>query len=81
MWKPIATAPRDGTLVLIFINTDRHGVIAAKWTAGQHGFETWCVDDYKFGPYCIRGYVESDITHWCPLPLPPGNQIDATEGI
>lgn len=71
MWKTIETAPRDGTSILLY-NKRTGTVFAARWTKPQNAdFEIWCVDDNKFGPYAVRGYIECDLTHWMPLPKGP----------
>jgi len=67
MWRPMETAPRDGTpfiaAVLVYVNGvashwDRH-IIAADDETGEIPNEMeqgWSFDDY---------------THWAPLPEPP----------
>lgn len=74
-WKPIETAPRDGTEVLIYFGP-RVGVKSASWTSpyadDRDGkWASWCVDDGKFGPHPVRGYSEPYPTCWHPLPAPP----------
>ena len=72
-WQPIETAPRDGTTILVYFK--RHGAMSVSWTSREDdGFYIWCVDDHKFGPYAVRGYMHGDDTHWMPLPPPPGEQ-------
>lgn len=72
-WRPIETAPRDGTRVLVSFGA--RGVHAVAWEEPAHsGFEIWCVDDGKHGPYALRGYLDAGPTaptHWMPLPPPP----------
>lgn len=55
-WKPIATAPKDGTFILI---GDKDGVTAIACWNGT----SW--DDGDFHDHIVG------ITHWMPLPLPP----------
>lgn len=31
----------------------------------------WMVDDFKHGPYAVRGYCDGDDTHYRPVPTPP----------
>ena len=65
-WRPIDTAPRDGTRILVF-DPNYSGRIAAcefdsynKWIERGHDYasEVW-------------GLGEMKPTHWAPLPLPP----------
>jgi len=72
-WRPLETAPRDGTRILVYFK--RHGWLTAAWTSPENSsFEIWCVDDFKFGPYAIRGYIETDVLGWMPLPEPPAER-------
>jgi Protein of unknown function (DUF551). len=72
-WRPIATAPRDGTRVLVYFKGK--GVREVHWTSrwSDNPVEDglWHVDDDKHGPYPLRGYCDGDDTHWMPLPAPP----------
>lgn len=63
-WQPIETAPRDGTVILVYFK--RRGAKSVRWEEG-----VWHVDDHKHGPFPVRGYIDSDVTHWMPLPQPP----------
>lgn len=84
-WKPIATAPKDGTLILV--NFKSKGVRAVSWDSPFHDEVTeengiWCVDDDKHGPYGLRGYNDDGPTaptHWMPLPAPPLPASEAKE--
>jgi hypothetical protein len=60
-WHPIATAPRDGTRVLIF--SPSHGVCSS-----------YLVYGYWQNLPCLFMQDEptaADPTHWMPLPEPP----------
>lgn len=69
-WRPIETAPKDGSVVLLWekgseLIYDSNSEIAAgycrydgHWTTGQYDF--WC-DEIE----CCKP------THWMPLPEPP----------
>lgn len=63
-WQPIETAPKDGTEILTYRKAGCQAVAAwfsqADTYAGHPG---WCVTD---------GMGLLDITHWMPLPSPPG---------
>ena len=83
-WKPINTAPRDGTEILLF---GRRGVVSGWWADGESyqtdsGMEydgpVWvCLDDtYEaeiedFGD----GDISCEFTHWMPVPDPPKETI------
>ena len=57
-WRPIETAPTDGTVVLVFAE-ERQGLPAFQCTAAYHEDAGWCVDELR------------EVTHWMPLPPPP----------
>lgn len=65
--------PKDGTRILLFIRC--HGWVTACWETTAHemddDYAIWCVDDFKHGPYAIRGYSSDQVTHWMPLPDTP----------
>lgn len=71
-WKPIESAPKDGTPVWGYWYFDEHP--EGKGTAFQGvlhwgpccyaGCETWC-SDYD------GSFQRGIITHWMPLPPPP----------
>lgn len=67
-WRPIETAPKDGTAVLLWAHNLLHNgrCIVAQFI--EHDIEYWHVDDGKFGPYPLRGPPP---THWMPTPNPP----------
>jgi len=77
-WRPIETAPRDGTEILV--DFGRCGIHSVAWCEAASGITIWCVDDRKFGPYALRGYVETDVKGWMPLPAPPAESAkDGTQ--
>jgi hypothetical protein len=61
-WKPIETAPKDGTRVLGFAGSGSKAIaIVSWWNATNFAAGVWVNDrDQLFGP-----------THWMPLPAPP----------
>ena len=64
-WRPIESAPRDGTLILLIQDGECH---TARWD-GYGEKKYWssngCIDDYlTFG----------SPTHWQPLRAPPGER-------
>lgn len=65
-WKPIETAPRDGTQILVCVT----------YSLGSDEWETKMWVDFAKDPYIWPTYWERiDIpfepTHWMPLPSPP----------
>ena len=72
-WKPIETAPRDGTPILIFCpRNDRKPVCEAAWAYDYEGAPGhWTTPHGVKG----RGYtiLPESPTHWMPLPSPPSD--------
>lgn len=64
-WKPISTAPRDGTTIVIAEFDDPQipsGIkVVAHWSAGEW-IVNWDLSKFRMG---------FDATHWTPLPEPP----------
>lgn len=58
-WQPIETAPKDGTEVLTF---------------RKAGLQAVAFDTGELGWLCSDGMYLLDVTHWMPLPAPPGRQ-------
>ena len=71
-WRDIATAPKDGTLYLVFgLDTDGHPEIAVAFWRAQHG-TCWIAP---------TGWERVHPTHWRPLPAPPTTSTTTgTEG-
>ncbi|WP_408015527.1 DUF551 domain-containing protein [Rhodovarius lipocyclicus] len=63
-WLPIESAPRDGTFVLLW---DRVVGLLHGWWDGKHWVHSW---DSEIIP------GQRDLTHWRPLPTPPGGGDD-----
>lgn len=61
-WKPIETAPKDGTAILV---SEGRFCYCVEWI---EEFDWWAVDDNKLGPFRLRGAAP---THWMPLPPAP----------
>lgn len=59
-WKPIETAPKDGTEIDVWRDLNKERLTNAYWNDGK-----WCWRHYR--------YDEEDdkITHWMPLPDAP----------
>lgn len=64
-WRPIETAPKDGTSILIcgFGGANKYFVADVKWNEGE-----WCLFDPAEDLYSWPCYGPS---HWMPLPAPP----------
>lgn len=74
VWQPIETAPRDGTVILIF--RDRKGieeVYPARWAYSLDPEYPWQILCEEHGDNALPddGYI----TSWRPLPKPP-KEID-----
>lgn len=73
-WRPIETAPRDGTWLLVFepskwspnIHVVRWG--EPEWTLEKSPPKTWVT--MALGPNPDT-YDADEATHWMPLPEPP----------
>jgi hypothetical protein len=73
-WQPIATAPRDGSRVLIYTpEAERQKVQEAYWATPWEGApDHQCWWSTPPGP-AGRGYtiLQQAVTHWMPLPVEP----------
>jgi hypothetical protein len=69
-WMPIASAPKDGTLVLVAIRESEQGpaqVDVARWAKPARGKEKcWVSADST--PDCAIIYAEGELAFWMPLP-------------
>ena len=68
-WKPIETAPRDGTWIADI--TREGGEEHAPCVACYHKGKWMEMGHYVAG--CVD-YDEWNLTHWSPLPKPPSKQ-------
>lgn len=59
-WQPIETAPRDGTVIILF-NEDEQAVDAGYWHPDFYAFEVTLGDHW----------YPSDCKYWMRLPAPP----------
>lgn len=70
-WRPIETAPKDGTRILIYYAAPGASVKQA-WSANERGHfirvARW--DDGKWR-LDMSGHFRLDATHWMPLPAHP----------
>lgn len=60
-WKPIETAPTDGTEVWVYVQGIGYGtgLKSFQCVCAYHPDAGWCADDIR------------TVTHWRPLPPPP----------
>lgn len=80
-WMPIESAPKDGTMLRLFVdytNGDHPLDDATKsWTIGFNGFEDTGEDEWKFAGWCWTHdhFVEGKGVPigWQPLPPAPGD--------
>lgn len=61
-WRPIESAPRDGTYVLLTDNRCNPCHLIARWK-----FDRWWGQATPSG----KSIIWTDATHWRPLPEPP----------
>lgn len=78
VWRPIETAPMDGTRVMLWRGSPHIGtwaeMVIAEWYDGAWSWPTdnpsthgeWSPDDLVNGYYSREGF-----THWMPLPATP----------
>jgi hypothetical protein len=69
-WKPMKSAPQDGTLVLVAIRESEQGpaqVDVARWTKPGRGQEK-CWVSADSAPDCPIMYAEGELAFWMPLP-------------
>lgn len=86
-WKPIETAPRDATAILVMRdiwpgaksgraeNCNGHNTYVAEWWTNDppaSGGRWVCYMDEIYDPPC-----PIDPTHWMPLPPPPTKEVNA----
>jgi hypothetical protein len=62
--QPIETAPKDGTVILAWRKTRN------RWEKVAHA--EWNLWDSKETSWCFE---TSELTHWLPLPPPPGESV------
>ena len=83
-WRPIETAPKDGTLVLVY-NTLNNGTITSingKIAVARYGHQHDGLEEslWEYGTYYSENSKDNQgaylisATHWMPLPKPPEGQ-------
>lgn len=71
-WKPIETAPKDGTKILTFNGNGGgyNGMSGEGEIKGDIAVSCWDDDKWML-PHCCDGVSYNEPTHWKPLPAPP----------
>lgn len=72
-WRPIDTAPKDGTRILVCSpGSDYNQINIARWGVGEPFGETpaWVTDSEGPG-YSTELEGEDEPSHWMPLPALP----------
>lgn len=64
VWQPIATAPKDGSDVDLWVGGER--IPEARWERGR--WSVWGLSQYDCMGWVV---VQGKPTHWMPLPGPP----------
>lgn len=71
-WRPMASAPKDGSRVLVAIRATEQGaaeVDVARWAKPDRaGEECWIAADSDPGAVVV--YAEGELLSWMPMPTP-----------
>lgn len=86
-WRPIATAPLDGTSILVHNNyaPGLPGGVMEQCHAGNTAVAAWWGDSGESGEWICYMSLPRDPelhfepTHWMPLPEPPGPESEQPE--
>lgn len=83
MWQPIETAPKDGTIVDLWVGEYGHRIANCQWRLGSDVDPEMCGDDGPWRHLRMDGWrpigdkegcgvlVAKQFSHWMPLPPPP----------
>lgn len=69
-WQPIETAPKDGTLVLLYVPS--RGIRLARWRCGIFDNE-WVDESFEWARYLEW---DNPPTHWALPPMPPTERTE-----
>jgi hypothetical protein len=79
-WRPIESAPRDGTAILLWGPYCSNAAVAAWGRAGMHNHWVCMADGISAVEYMSdfgTEYATFEVpTHWMPLPSPPEHSHD-----
>jgi hypothetical protein len=72
-WKPIDTAPKDGTEVLLWNGNVVIGYFenGKQFDSSKNHFCQWTTGREYAGSYDLGYAIIATPTHWMPLPQPP----------
>ena len=78
-WKPIETAPRDGTPVILALKTDPCRVVGgACWN--QEADHPWIIsDDRRYGHAGLFAVADHHVIAWAPMPSPPNADLTGNQ--
>jgi hypothetical protein len=69
-WRSMKTAKKTGETILVYFQ--QYGALTVRWCDSEGDpkskYAHWHVDDYKHGPFPLRGYSEGDELGWMPRP-------------
>lgn len=71
-WQPIETAPVKDEFRCLVYSREMDAVMIGEWVSGEHfamGDGCWCE---VLGDACEYTLFSRPLTHWMPLPEPPG---------
>lgn len=72
-WRPIETAPTNGTVIDIFVAGIRHTNV--RYVAGgPNESNDWVSVDDDLGIVADLGMSMEDVTHWAPVPPNPNEE-------
>lgn len=77
-WKPIETAPRDGTRVRLGHDESPQSMKVetfSKVTGAYHNGQ-WELSAFFMVPHGRMVILSNSPTHWMPLPLPPVQSVE-----
>jgi len=76
MWQPISTAPRDGTIIDVWLLHEGYRVADAYWKRSKvtkknpYGGSWWAPNHDYDG---CDGPIGATLSHWMEIPAPPDN--------
>lgn len=72
-WQPIKTAPKDGSVILLYCPDAREpSVILGEWSEFESALQPGKVVIAEWTDTWAERELDCEPTHWQPLPEPPG---------